>query len=67
MLTRTSTVSAPWVCVRAGHKKTARLNVIRHILHVIKPPKLAEQVAKPDPKVLFVFDPAAIIDGRLAP
>jgi polyphosphate kinase len=67
MLTRTSTATAPWVCVRAGHKKTTRLNVIRHILHVIKPPKLAERVAKPDPQVLFFFDPAAIVDGRLAP
>lgn len=67
MLTRTSTASAPWVCVRADHKKTARLNVIRHILHVIKPPKMAMKVAKPDPDVLFSFEPSAIVDGRLAP
>jgi len=58
---------APWVCVRADHKKTARLNVIRHILHVIKPPKLAKHVAQPDPKVLFTFEPLAIVDARLAP
>ncbi len=67
MLTRTSTASAPWVCVRTNHKKTARLNVIRHILHVIKPPKLAMHVGKPDPEVLFTFEPSAIVDGRLAP
>jgi polyphosphate kinase 2 len=67
MLTRTSTASAPWVCVRTNHKKTARLNVIRHILHVIRPPKLAMHVAKPDPDVLFTFEPSAIVDGRLAP
>ena len=67
MLTRTSTATAPWVCVRTNHKKTARLNVIRHILHVIKPPKLAQHVAKPDPEVLFAFEPSAIVDGRLAP
>jgi len=67
MLTRTSTASAPWVCVRTNHKKTARLNVIRHILHVIRPPKLAMHVGKPDPDVLFAFEPSAIVDGRLAP
>jgi polyphosphate kinase 2 len=67
MLTRTSTASAPWVCVRTNHKKTARLNVIRHILHVIRPPKLAMHVAKPDPEVLFAFERSAIVDGRLAP
>jgi len=67
MLTRTSTAAAPWVCVRADHKKTARLNVIRHILHVIKPPRLANHVAQPDPEMLFTFESAAIVDGRLAP
>lgn len=67
MLTRTSTAAAPWVCVRADDKKATRLNVIRHILHVIKPPKLAKHVAKPEPEVLFAFEPSAIVDGRLAP
>jgi polyphosphate kinase len=66
MLTRTSTAAAPWVCVRVDHKKTARLNVIRHILHVIKPPRLANHVAQPDPEMLFTFESSAIVDGRLA-
>ncbi len=67
MLTRTHTDFAPWVCVRANDKKATRLNVIRHLLDVIKPPKHGRRHASPDPEVLFSFEPAAIVDGRLAP
>jgi polyphosphate kinase 2 len=37
MLLRTHSPIAPWVCVRADHKKRARLNVIRHRLYVLAP------------------------------
>ena len=33
MLLRTSTEFAPWTCVHTDHKKEARLNIIRHLLH----------------------------------
>jgi len=66
MLERTHTASAPWVCVRADHKKTARLNVIRHLLHALAPDKVRDDIELPDPKVLFTFETAAITDGRLA-
>ena len=66
MLLRTHTAIAPWICVRADHKKTARLNVIRHLLHTLAPAEIAAGVDPPDPKVLFSFEPAAISDGRLA-
>jgi polyphosphate kinase 2 len=65
MLTRTHTDFAPWVCVRNDHKKRGRLNVLRHLLRVIDAPGLSKKIAKPDPKVLFTFEPAAITDGRL--
>jgi hypothetical protein len=62
---RTHTPPAPWVCARADHKKVLRLEVIRHLLHAIGRPAVARKVDKPDPKVLFPFDPEALTDGRL--
>ena len=66
MLERTHTPLAPWVCVRAGDKKIARLAVIRHLLRCIAPPAIAATVDAPDPAVLFPFETGAIADGRLA-
>ena len=66
MLERTHTALAPWVCVRADHKKAARLNVIRHLLHALAPEALTTDIELPDPEVLFTFETAAIGDGRLA-
>lgn len=66
MLMRTHSDVAPWICVRADHKKAARLNVIRWLLHAAGDKKIAKGVAKPDPAVIFPFEPAALEDGRLA-
>jgi polyphosphate kinase 2 len=66
MLTATHTDFAPWVCVRADHKKPARLNVIRHLLHVLAPRDVRVSIERPQSDVLFEFEPAAIVDGRLA-
>lgn len=66
MFMRTHSDIAPWICVRADHKKEARLNVIRWLLHAAGDKKLAKGVAKPDPSVIFSFEPAALKDGRLA-
>nr|WP_295107208.1 polyphosphate kinase 2 [uncultured Caulobacter sp.] len=66
MLMRTSSDIAPWICVRADHKKAARLNVIRWLLHAAGDKKLVKGVAKPDPGVIFAFEPSALEDGRLA-
>jgi polyphosphate kinase 2 len=66
MLRRTHTAIAPWICVRADHKKKTRLNVIRQLLRVLAPAEVRESVEAPDPKILFPFEEAAIEDGRLA-
>ena len=66
MLTATHTAHAPWVCVRANSKKAARIAVLSHLLQTLAPKPLLKGVEKPDPKVLFTFEPAAITDGRLA-
>jgi len=66
MLMTTHTAVAPWMCVRADHKKTARLNVIRHLLHTLAPLEVSAGVSEPDPAVLFAFEQRALEDGRLA-
>ena len=66
MLTRTNTDAAPWICVRNDHKKAGRLNLIRDLLHRVAPKDIAKDVEKPDPAVVFPFEPAALEDGRLA-
>ena len=66
MLTRTSSPLAPWICVRADHKKKARLALLSHIVRTLAPPKIANDVDAPDPDVLFPFELAALTDGRLA-
>lgn len=65
MLERTSTPISPWICVHTDHKKQARLNVMRHLLHTLAPEEIHTGVAPPDPKVLYAFEEAAITDGRL--
>ena len=65
MLTRTSTPDAPWVCVRADHKKRARRAIIRHLLHVLAPKEIAKGIEEPDRETLFTFEASAIGDGRL--
>ena len=65
MLTRTHSLLGPWTCVRADHKKVARIQVLRHMLQAVGCPHLSGKVRAPDPKVLFSFDPAALADGRL--
>jgi polyphosphate kinase 2 len=65
MLSRTHDATAPWVVVRADHKKAARLNVIRHLLSRVDCPGRVEHLATPDPDVVFEFSPERM--HRLAP
>ncbi len=65
-LLRTHSAIAPWTCVRADHKKKARLAVIRHLLHVLACPDISPDCERPDPKILFPFEKIALEDGRLA-
>jgi polyphosphate kinase 2 len=65
MLSLTHTAIAPWVCVRGDHKKPARLNVIRHLIHSLANDEIRASVAVPDPSILFSFEESALTDGRL--
>ena len=61
MLAETHTGHAPWTVIATDDKKTARLNIIRHILHTLgRPGQIAD---KPDKAVVFPADKA---EGRLA-
>ena len=60
MLAETHHRDAPWVIIATDDKKTARLNIIRHILHRLDRPGLEAQ--KPDKNVVFRPDQAK---GRL--
>jgi polyphosphate kinase 2 len=66
MLARTDSPLAPWQCVRADHKKRARIAVLRHIVQKIAPPEIAAAMQAPDPEVLFRYGIDAVSDGRLA-
>lgn len=61
MLAATHTPHAPWIIVATDDKKTARLNVLRHILTRLDRPGHA--IDRPDPAVVFGADAA---EGRLA-
>lgn len=61
MLEATDSGHAPWTIVATDKKKTARLNIIRHILHRLGRPGL--KAARPDPAVIIPADKAR---GRLA-
>ena len=65
MLVRTSTQVAPWICVRADHKKAARINIIRYLLKTLSPKHICKEIHAPDPDVVFPFETAALTDGRL--
>jgi hypothetical protein len=65
MLRRTSTPAAPWICVRADHKKAARLAVLAYLVAVLVPGKISRDIPAPDSDVLFPFEMAALDDGRL--
>lgn len=54
---------APWTIIATDKKKKARKAAIRHVLDMIAPSEIADNVPPPDEKVLFRFDPARPADG----
>ena len=56
MRAETHSPAAPWTIVATDDKKTARLNIIRHILHRLDRPGL--EAMKPDKDVVFSGDEA---------
>ena len=52
--------------MRADHKESARLSVIRHLVQILAPPDVRTDYPPPDPDILFPFEESALVDGRLA-
>ena len=61
MLDETDRAFAPWTIIATDDKKTARVNLIRHILKVLD--HCGEEIAAPDPDIVLDADKAK---GRLA-
>ena len=53
MLTHTDFAYAPWVAVHADNKRSAHLNIIRHILQSIACPAVDQRLAQPDTEVVL--------------
>ena len=66
MRCRTHTLISPWTVVRADHKKTTRLNVIRDLLSRVKYTGKIKRLARPDRDLIFPFDPSYIENGLIA-
>ena len=66
MLSRTDTALSPWICVHTDDKKTARMNLLRHLLQVLSP-EMVKDAGAADPDVVYAFDVTALNDGRLFP
>ncbi len=63
MLKTTSTPYAPWIIVRATHKKNARLNLIRDLLNRAGNGIAGIRSDKPDAKFVFEFKDVAELES----
>jgi polyphosphate kinase 2 len=66
MLARTHTKPAPWILVRADDKRSARLNIIKDLLHRLHYAGRDKDLAQPDRKIVFAYDPSGEKTRRLA-
>jgi polyphosphate kinase 2 len=66
MFMHTSHDAAPWHIVKADVKKTARLNVIRHLLNCVDYKGKDEKLLAVDPDIVFGFSEKALTHDLLA-
>lgn len=66
MLARSHSAIAPWTVVRANHKHLARLNIIRDLLGRLHYTHKDPGLIRPDPRVVFAYDPANLKGEQLA-
>jgi polyphosphate kinase 2 len=67
MFRRTSHEAAPWTIVRADHKKTARIALIRDLLDRLEYPEKVPKAAVPDRRVVFRYSDEAMREGMVWP
>jgi len=66
MLLRSHSAHAPWLIVATDDKKQARLNVMRHLVERLAVRNLSVDTRAIDPDIAFMFEPEALLDGRMA-
>lgn len=66
MLRTTHSDHAPWNIVRANDKHAARLNLIRHVLAQLHYRNKKHSLLRYDPRVVFTFSEARLLDHSLA-
>ena len=66
MFERTHNPITPWHVVRADNKKTARLNVIRHLIAHVECPDRDLDIAKPDHEIIFPYHLEQISSERIS-
>jgi polyphosphate kinase 2 len=63
MFRRTSHTAAPWTIVRADHKKTARIALIRDLLNRLEYQGKVPATCMPDRRVVFLYSDAVLKQG----
>ncbi len=67
MFERTHAEISPWTVVRADDKDRARLNIIRDLLWRLEYPGRHRKLQRPNPAVVFGYDPSYYARGLIAP
>lgn len=67
MFRRTHSDLAPWYVVITDDKKTARINVIRHLMSLVDCPDKDKHAEQPDAKIVFPFDEKLLENKIIAP
>jgi polyphosphate kinase len=66
MLARTHSKRAPWTLVHADDKELARLNIIKDLLGRLHYAGKNKRLIRADRRIVFAYDPANRVAGRLA-
>ncbi len=67
MLAHTHSPASPWTIVRADDKKTARINLISDLLSRMDYEGKKAKVIRPNPAIVFTYDPDYVESGLIAP
>lgn len=65
MFIRTHNELTPWYIIKADNKKSARLNLIRHLLANVECKDKDKHKAIPDPKIVFPFSEELLHNGAI--
>ena len=67
MLAHTHSPASPWTIVKADDKKSARINLISDLLSRLDYEGKKEKVIRPNPSVVFTYDPTYVKTGLIEP